>query len=216
MMENSAATTGLAGQAYQWIELHNHTTESDGDILPEDLPGFFARHDCPAFAVTDHNTTAGLSKVREALARQERKLELVEGIEFTTFYGHVLGLGTNRYFSWRDLDPDYPEPFFRQIRAAGARIGIAHPFGIGHPVARGDRFDMKIRDFTCLDFIEVINNSRSLRHINSQAIAWWEELVLSGFRIAATTGLDLHRPRSLDHTFKTYIPVGRNSPCSKG
>ena len=69
------------------------------------------------------------------------------------------------------------------------------------------RWQLKVRDWHLIDFIEVINNAQPFEEVNAPAIRRWEELVLRGFRIAATTGLDLHGRRSLEGCFTTYIPT---------
>lgn len=75
------------------IDLHLHTTASDGRLAPADLVRLAAASGLRTIAVTDHDTTAGLA---EARAEAERAgLRLVDGIEITAVEGrrdvHVLG-----------------------------------------------------------------------------------------------------------------------------
>ena len=80
------------------IDLHLHTTASDGRCTPQELVD---RASCAAvtvMAVTDHDTTAALTDVEAAAAA--RGIEVVAGIEITAVEGgrdiHILGLFINR------------------------------------------------------------------------------------------------------------------------
>lgn len=75
------------------IDLHAHTTASDGDHSPTDLVERAHSVGLTAIAITDHDTTAG---VREAMAVGEaRGIEIVPGIELSAEVGrgqcHLLG-----------------------------------------------------------------------------------------------------------------------------
>lgn len=75
------------------IDLHLHTSASDGLLRPADLVARAARAGLAIISVTDHDTTAGLDDARaEAGARGMR---LIDGIEITAVEGgrdvHVLG-----------------------------------------------------------------------------------------------------------------------------
>ena len=75
------------------IDLHLHTTASDGLLSPGDLVARAAAAGITVLAVTDHDTIAGLAAAREAAIA--RGIELVPGIEITAVEGtrdvHVLG-----------------------------------------------------------------------------------------------------------------------------
>src|SRR5258706_12567523 len=75
------------------IDLHTHTTHSDGSDTPEELVGKAARAGAIALAITDHDTVAGLAEGRSA-ARQ-LGVEFVDGIEISADYSpgtmHLLG-----------------------------------------------------------------------------------------------------------------------------
>ena len=75
------------------IDLHLHTTASDGSLAPADLVARAASAGISTLAVTDHDTIAGLPAAREAASA--RGLSLVNGIEITAVEGgrdvHVLG-----------------------------------------------------------------------------------------------------------------------------
>ncbi len=66
------------------IDLHSHTTESDGSLTPQALIGEAARAKLEALAITDHDTFAGYDTAIPHAARAG--LQLVCGIELATKY----------------------------------------------------------------------------------------------------------------------------------
>lgn len=75
------------------IDLHLHTTASDGRLAPAALTALAAGAGLRVIAVTDHDTVAGLAEARTAA--QAHGLRLVDGIEMTAVERkrdvHVLG-----------------------------------------------------------------------------------------------------------------------------
>lgn len=75
------------------IDLHSHTTASDGQHSPTELMERAARAGVRRLAVTDHDTVAGLGEAQAAA--DARGVQLVCGIEVSAFVGnkevHVLG-----------------------------------------------------------------------------------------------------------------------------
>ena len=75
------------------IDLHTHTTASDGRCTPEELVSRAAEAGITVLGVTDHDTMAGCARARAACARVG--IEFVPGIEITAAVGdldvHVLG-----------------------------------------------------------------------------------------------------------------------------
>ncbi len=82
------------------VDLHVHSNKSDGSFSPAELVDLALQKGLSAFALTDHDTTAGLE---EAVAcGKEKGLEVIPGIEFSTAYSpspsapekdiHIVGL----------------------------------------------------------------------------------------------------------------------------
>jgi predicted metal-dependent phosphoesterase TrpH len=75
------------------IDLHLHTTASDGRSTPEELVDEAVAAGLTTIAVTDHDTLAGVDAVAEAGAH--RGLTVVPGVEITAVSGgrdvHILG-----------------------------------------------------------------------------------------------------------------------------
>jgi hypothetical protein len=83
------------------IDLHAHTTASDGSLTPEELVRLAKQQGVATLAVTDHDTVAGLSR---AIAEgRQAGVEIIPGIEISCLFGetelHILG-----YF----INPDDP------------------------------------------------------------------------------------------------------------
>jgi len=85
------------------VDLHTHTTESDGSFTPEELIKEAKRVGLSAIAITDHDSISGLKKAAPFAA--ELDIELIPGVELSTDYNgkevHVVGLyidPTNQHF----------------------------------------------------------------------------------------------------------------------
>lgn len=82
------------------IDLHVHSTCSDGTLTPAGLVAHAAACHLSAFALTDHDTVSGLPEAFEAA--RNFPIEVIAGIEFSTEYQgrdiHIVGLD----FDWHD------------------------------------------------------------------------------------------------------------------
>ena len=88
------------------VDLHVHSTKSDGTLTPTELVHYAIKKGLSAFALTDHDTTEGIEEALAAAAKHNEAikndsfeglpLEVVPGIEFSTEYMgkdiHILGL----------------------------------------------------------------------------------------------------------------------------
>ena len=212
---SSAADPALSASAvtvpthFKRLELHNHTVESDGSLTCEELTEYLAADHVDAFAITDHNTTSGQAKIEKLLKEKHYPIELIYGMEYTTYFGHILCLNLTKYVPWNSIDQHRPELLFEAARKKGALVGIAHPFSYGDPFARGCRFEMTVTDYSKVDFIEIFNNPESLHEVNERGTNLWMSLIFSGYKITATSGMDLHNRAKLAGCYATYIE-GKN------
>ena len=75
------------------IDLHTHTTASDGKLSPSQLVSYAREKDLRVVAVTDHDTIEGNEEAMEAGEREG--IEVVPGIEISVDYSpgsmHMLG-----------------------------------------------------------------------------------------------------------------------------
>ena len=79
------------------FELHNHTTESDARISCAELLNIMLRENVDAFALTDHNTISGHRIMQKLIAESNAPVRCIYGMEYTTYYGHILCLNLHRY-----------------------------------------------------------------------------------------------------------------------
>ncbi len=201
-------------QKFLRLELHNHTTESDASLSCQDLLDHMAADGVDAFALTDHNTISGHPKMKALLEETPNSIQCIYGMEYTTYYGHILCLNLRAYVPWDSIDPRRPELIFRKIRSTGALAGIAHPFSYGYPFATGCRFEMQMTDYSDVDFIEIFNNPEPLKEVNEPDLLLWEKLVLAGWHIAVTCGMDLHGKWKLAGNYATFVQ-DRGLPASE-
>jgi predicted metal-dependent phosphoesterase TrpH len=126
------------------IDLHTHTTESDGTLNPEELVELAAAQGLEALAITDHDTLSGYD-VALPLAR-ERGLDLVCGIELSTKLNgrtvHLLGyflkqLPSDDFRSW--LTEMQASRRDRNIRLAERLRSLGIQITIEEVEARGQR-----------------------------------------------------------------------------
>jgi predicted metal-dependent phosphoesterase TrpH len=100
------------------IDLHLHSTASDGRLAPRELVALLAQRGVKVFALTDHDTVAGLPEA--AAAAREHGLHLLCGTELSAeWLGrtiHVVGLG---------IDPDHAVLQAMLERLAGCRAARA-------------------------------------------------------------------------------------------
>lgn len=99
------------------VDLHVHSTRSDGTYSPRELVDYAMKKGLSAFALTDHDTVNGLKEAityAEELSSscRERVPEVIPGIEFSTEYEgrdiHIVGL----YIDYENPDfTDYLQSF---------------------------------------------------------------------------------------------------------
>jgi predicted metal-dependent phosphoesterase TrpH len=75
------------------IDLHTHSSASDGSLSPRELVEYAVRKGAAAIALTDHDTIEGLAEARQAA--DAKGLELVPGLEISADHPggtmHILG-----------------------------------------------------------------------------------------------------------------------------
>jgi 3',5'-nucleoside bisphosphate phosphatase len=84
------------------VDLHSHTTASDGVLSPRDLVKLAARHGVRVLAVTDHDSVSGLPDAIEEAAKHG--IEIVPGLEINCDVEgaeiHVLGYCVDWRAAW--------------------------------------------------------------------------------------------------------------------
>ncbi len=77
-------------------DLHSHTTASDGQLTPSELVARALEKGVQLFAITDHDTVAGLPEARAFNQSQAEPLKLISGVEISTRWNsydiHIVAL----------------------------------------------------------------------------------------------------------------------------
>ncbi|MCF7482321.1 PHP domain-containing protein [Vibrio sp. J1-1] len=85
------------------IDLHSHTTASDGRLEPKDLVDRALSFDIEVLAITDHDTVDGLVPAKQYVKENQLPIQIINGIEISTVWQnkdiHIVGL---------NIDPDNP------------------------------------------------------------------------------------------------------------
>lgn len=112
------------------LELHCHTTCSDGSLTPTELVAAGAKAGVKAIAITDHDTLAGWEEAETATETYD--IELVPGVELSTVHRdrslHILGFYPDRD---RLASPLQDRVAGRQRRAAQMAEKLAE---LGYPI----------------------------------------------------------------------------------
>ena len=95
------------------IDLHVHSTCSDGTLTPTELVTLASSLGLSAFALTDHDTTDGIAEALRSSAAlpEETRPEIIPGIEFSTEY-----LGSDIHIV--GLDMEFQAPEFQAVVAS--------------------------------------------------------------------------------------------------
>lgn len=117
------------------VDLHIHSSCSDGTDSPDDLPRIAAENGLSAFALTDHDTVSGLARARAA-CRAFPGLAFVPGVELSAKASgrmHILGLFIEEndelcefLFSLEQKRRERNEKIFHALRGLGIPISRSH------------------------------------------------------------------------------------------
>lgn len=116
------------------MDLHSHTTASDGELSPEELIALARERGLAVLALTDHDTTAGIERALAA-ATHAGDIELIPGVELSTDVPgheiHVLGY----FVDWHDPQFLAMIDKFRDGRIGRAEKMVAKLAELGAPVS---------------------------------------------------------------------------------
>lgn len=176
----------------KWIpcELHTHTGNSDGCLDVGSLSVKAAQAGLECIALTDHNTVSGWLEIPDAM--KKAGIQILRGMEWTTFHGHMIALGIREYVDWRDKSTFDIQRGIDQIHEAGGLAGVAHPYRLGSPVCTGCCWQFET-DWSNVDYLEVWSETfPPLNPANKRAYDLWTCLLNRGCRITAVCGSDWH------------------------
>ena len=193
---------------YYSIEWHTHTTHSDADQTIDQLFAAAAAAHYDILSISDHNTLSAYAEIQQRQLQPASWL-LRNSLEWTTYYGHMLVLGTQDVVNWYEAKPTDIDQWVQKNRDAGAIVGVAHRFELGSPICTGCHWDFLVRNWDNFDFLEVLNgNSPQEQTYNQKAYALWSQLLKAGHRLTGSAGRDWHRPKkATDNVAVNYLGI---------
>lgn len=120
-----------------YVDLHVHTTCSDGTYTPEEVVKLAAKEGIKVLAITDHDNVAGISRAQKIAV--EHGIKIIPGIECTTTFDtpqkgtrHILGYNIDpeneeikKYVERRQNDRiEKVENMIKKLRAMGMYISL--------------------------------------------------------------------------------------------
>ena len=171
------------------LDLHVHTTASDGSLSPAQVVGLAADGGLDVLAITDHDTVAGIPAATDAAA--ETSLQLIPGIEVSSTYEgaeyHILG-------------------YFVDVEADSIQAHERH--AVGGRESRMDEMVDRLRHQGLLiemaDVLDVAGPARSAIARPHLARA----LVLKGYARSVVDAFD----RLIGDGHPAYVPTGLATP----
>lgn len=126
------------------IDLHIHTTASDGTYTPKELVNYAVKKELSAIAITDHDTMRGIQEAMDYITESQLPIELIPGMEISAsglgeFYGtHILAyfLDKNKeeltgIINKVEIDlrksSGSPEEVIKIVSKYGGITSLAHP-----------------------------------------------------------------------------------------
>lgn len=101
----------------KYVDLHVHTTYSDGNFTPKQVVEYCKKVNIAAVGITDHDTTDGIEEAIQTA--QKEGIEVIPGIELSAEFKesaegeiHILGY----YIDWTDTAFQQKLKIFRQAR----------------------------------------------------------------------------------------------------
>ena len=131
----TSAGYAIGGAAHEFVDLHTHSTASDGSRAPVDVIRAAKAAQLSAIALTDHDTLAGLGEAGAEGARLG--VRVVKGIELSAVEGqhetHILGLHLSEVSEMEHLLVE-----LRQMRMNRAQRIVERLNALGIPIRMED------------------------------------------------------------------------------
>ncbi|MBZ6527878.1 CehA/McbA family metallohydrolase [Aerococcaceae bacterium DSM 111021] len=181
---------------YQYpVEVHAHTIHSDGQFTVEELIESAVSFGYKGLILTDHNTSAGYLEMPSVQAVKDEDIITLHGIEWTTYFGHMLVHDADYDVDWREATPTTIDKYMLEVQLANGLVGIAHPFDIGSPICTGCHWDYQVENYDLVDYIEIWNSNQPQEKSESiLAYEFWLDKLNKGYEISCSAGRDWHRP----------------------
>ena len=119
----------------KYVDLHIHTTISDGALTPEEVVEYAHKKELAAIGITDHDVTDGIEIAQSRASKYG--LEIVPGIELSSDYGrkevHILGY----YMDCEDEELQKKLALFRKARQERAEEMVKRLKSLGMEIDFG-------------------------------------------------------------------------------
>jgi predicted metal-dependent phosphoesterase TrpH len=170
------------------LDLHVHSRYSvDSRLSFEKILERVTYQGLQGFALTDHNTTAGLAELKR-LQSSYPGFWFVPGVEISTREGHLLAYGVRE-----SPPPGLPlAETVERVTALGGVSVLAHPFRWMHGVGRRVAQDARVQGIEG-------RNGKNSELANTQA-----ELLAARRSIASIGGSDAHEPKAVGRAFTEF------------
>lgn len=177
------------------VEVHSHTIHSDGQFTVSELVEAAVAFGYKGLILTDHNSSAGFLEMSELDSVKNGSIVTLHGMEWTTYFGHMLVHDADYDVDWRKATIDTIDDYMNEVRTANGLVGIAHPFDIGSPICTGCHWEYRIKDYSLVNYIEIWNSNQPQNKPESTlAYDLWLEKLNEGYEISCSAGRDWHRP----------------------
>ncbi|MFZ0830107.1 MAG: CehA/McbA family metallohydrolase [Thermoplasmata archaeon] len=170
------------------LDLHVHSGYSvDSRLSFEQILERITYQGLQGFALTDHNTTEGLTEL-ERLRSSYPGFWFLSGVEVSTLEGHLLAYGVKQC----------PPPnrslaeTLERVAALGGVSVLAHPFRWVHGVGRRIATDARVQGLET-------RNGKNSELANTRA-----ELLAARRSLASTGGSDAHEPKLVGRAFTEF------------
>lgn len=192
------------------IDLHIHTTASDGTFAPKELVDYAIKKGLSAISITDHDTMRGIEEANDYISSNNLSLELIPGMEVSSYSSEHYGLHILAYFiDKNDMERENivmnfekelnnsnktPENVLSLISKYGGLSSLGHPQEYGLSINKLDTLLGKLVGLG-LNGVEGIYTTHSDQYISDiTRIANKHKLIITGgsdFHGARKPGVDL-------------------------
>lgn len=195
------------------VNLHMHTTYSDGTGSHADLADSALNAGLDAIIVTDHNIL--VKGVEKYYQEANKRLLLIVGEEVhdptrNPQKSHLLVFGANREMATYATDP---QKLVSMVKKAGGISFIAHPFEESLEMFHEDAItweDWQVEGYNGIELWNGLSELKSVIHSKADALFYalfpqyiargpqdqtlkkWDQLLIAGKRISAVGGSDAH------------------------
>ncbi|MGQ1909276.1 PHP domain-containing protein [Marinifilum sp. RC60d5] len=187
------------------IDLHIHTSASDGSYSPRELVDYAVKKKLSAIAITDHDTMKGIEEAMSYIDKLKLPIELIPGMEVSALgmdgvYGtHILAYFIDKTPEERariitNVEVDLrkssgtPKEVIKIISAYGGIASLAHPLEYCLSMPEMDQLLGKLASFG-LKGVEAIYTT------HSDSVIEQLKSIASKYNLIITGGSDFHGTR---------------------